>query len=409
MSRLPALIGLLGALAAAPPAAAAGAPEPLWVPDPQQLVAEPDAAAEARIEVAAPVALDTAVADDPSRLAVAHWMASAAREAGLPGELPVMASLVESGLRNLPYGDADSVGLFQMRLSVWNKGPYEGYLARPELQLRWFVEHAITVRDARRAGGDGAFGDDPATWGEWIADVEQPHGRYRGRYALRLAEARALLALPAPAVAPFELGLTVGGAATPAIDPAGEELAGRLLADSATTLDDRARSDLAAGRVDARVTALLLEAAARVPIAVTVFQTGHSYYTVNGSVSNHSFGRAVDIGMVGGAAVSSSNAAARDLALAFGRLAGPLRPSEIGTPWTIDEPGYFTDGNHRDHLHVGFDDPLAGSSGFATEAPAPATVVPVRRRASSAAEPSFAPAGASAGNGAGEPRFEVKR
>ena len=240
MSHRHAMLVLLAAAAVLLPGASArAAPQPLWVPSPQQSVADSEkAAADAgRLEVAAPVAVDTAVADDPSRLAVAHWMASAAREAGLPGELPVMAALVESGLRNLPYGHADSVGLFQMRLGVWDRGAYEGYLARPELQLRWFVEHAIAVRDARRAGGDAGFGDDPASWGEWIADIERPFEAYRGRYAERLDEARALLALPAPAVAPFELGLTVGGAGTPVVDPAGAELAERVLLDPAITLD----------------------------------------------------------------------------------------------------------------------------------------------------------------------------
>ena len=34
---------------------------------------------------------------------------------------------------------------------------------------------------------------DPAQWGEWIADVEQPKAIYRDRYQKRLGEARALL------------------------------------------------------------------------------------------------------------------------------------------------------------------------------------------------------------------------
>jgi hypothetical protein len=35
--------------------------------------------------------------------------------------------------------------------------------------------------------------DDPSSWGEWIADVERPAAQYRGRYQLRLPEARSLL------------------------------------------------------------------------------------------------------------------------------------------------------------------------------------------------------------------------
>ena len=154
------------------PAAAAAGPEPLWVADPEEErdeATDPDGA----LEVVAPVAIEAAD-DDPARIAIAHWMAAGAREAGLPGELPVMAALVESGLRNLPYGHADSVGFFQMRLGIWNQGDYAGYLARPELQLRWFIDRAVAVRDAQYAGGNLAFGENPATWGAWIAAVERP-------------------------------------------------------------------------------------------------------------------------------------------------------------------------------------------------------------------------------------------
>jgi hypothetical protein len=113
---------------------------------------------------------------------VAAWMAAAAEQRGLPAELPVMAALVESGMRNLPGGDADSVGFFQMRTSIWDRGEYAGYGARPELQLQWFLDHAKQLP----ARG-------PDHYGDWIADVERPAEQYRGRYQLRLEEARELL------------------------------------------------------------------------------------------------------------------------------------------------------------------------------------------------------------------------
>ena len=65
------------------------------------------------------------------RRQIAAWMARLAERRGLPRELPVMAGLVESGLRNLSYGDADSVGFFQMRLSIWDRGTYAGSAAGP--------------------------------------------------------------------------------------------------------------------------------------------------------------------------------------------------------------------------------------------------------------------------------------
>ena len=395
---------------------AASAPEPLWVPDP-----EPDTFVAGEAEPAADVASSAtdavAAAGLPvtgaGQVAVAHWMAQGARDAGLPGELPVMAALTESGLRNLAYGDRDSVGYFQMRTGIWDGGPYAGYLARPELQLRWFLDHALAVRATQIAAGDLAFGSDPAGWGQWIADVERPAEPYRGRYQGQLEAARALLATPAPALAPFELALTVDGTPPAVAGPAADPLAAQVVADARITLSANARADLLAGRIDPRLEAVLLSAAERAPIAISVLQTGHPYLTVNGSVSNHSFGRAADIAAVDGAPVGPGNEAAHDLALALGALQAPIRPTEIGSPWAIDDPAYFTDADHQDHLHVGFDDPAAPAGDPATVVTAAAAAAPApavsSRPGLEPAEPSFKAAGGGSDRGGAaapsEPRF----
>jgi hypothetical protein len=143
--------------------------------------------------------------DDASREAIAGWMARGARARGLPGELPVMASLVESGLRNLQGSDRDSVGFFQMRVGIWNTGPYAGFPDQPELQLTWFVDQALADLSRRIASG---LPTDPSAYGDWVADVEQPAAEFRGRYQLRLDEARGLVGAacvglpPAVAAAP---------------------------------------------------------------------------------------------------------------------------------------------------------------------------------------------------------------
>jgi cell wall-associated NlpC family hydrolase len=99
---------------------------------------------------------------------------------------------VESGLRNLDGGDADSVGFFQMRLSVWNQGEYAGYGDHPERQLDWFLDHAEAMKNQRIERGLSVT--DSKQYGEWIADVERPAAQYRGRYQGQLDEARGLLA-----------------------------------------------------------------------------------------------------------------------------------------------------------------------------------------------------------------------
>jgi cell wall-associated NlpC family hydrolase len=129
--------------------------------------------------------------DNASQAELAGWMAAAAQKRGLPPELPVMAALVESHLSNLDYGDADSVGFFQMRAGIWNQGDYAGYPERPELQLKWFLDQAAAVKRQRLASGRPV--DDPNSYGDWIADIERPAVQYRGRYQLQLEEARGLL------------------------------------------------------------------------------------------------------------------------------------------------------------------------------------------------------------------------
>ena len=153
--------------------------------------------------------------DNASKAAIAKWMGDLAEKRGLPRQLPVMASLVESGVKNLNYGDADSVGFFQMRVGIWNQGAYKGFPEDPELQVKWFLDTAEQVKKQRVAAGKSI--SDPKQFGEWIADVERPAAQYRGRYQLRLGEANGLLggAAGAPA-APAAVEQAAAAPAAPA-------------------------------------------------------------------------------------------------------------------------------------------------------------------------------------------------
>jgi cell wall-associated NlpC family hydrolase len=144
-------------------------------------------AAEAHADLTG--APDAYPGDNADQTLIAAWMARKAQEAGLPPELPVMAALTESHLRNLDYGDASSVGYFQM-LSDWNHwdgGKYSGFANKPELQMQWFIDHAVAYKD-RYQGKHGAY------WmGQWAADVERPRQDLRGRYAEHYNEALHML------------------------------------------------------------------------------------------------------------------------------------------------------------------------------------------------------------------------
>jgi hypothetical protein len=134
----------------------------------------------------------TAPDDQAPRYAIAAWLASRAIAAGLPGELPVMAALVESGLRNLP-SDGSTAGYFRIPEAVWDVGAYAGFPNQPELQVRWFIDQALAVKAQRIGEGHVFFASDPSKWGDWIADVERPAQAHHGRYQLRLREARQLM------------------------------------------------------------------------------------------------------------------------------------------------------------------------------------------------------------------------
>lgn len=130
--------------------------------------------------------------DQAPKEALAAWMAYGATSRGIPGELPVMAALVESNLTNLPPGDSGYAGFFQMRVAIWDRPPYAGFATNPQLQLNWFVDTALAVLASKR-GSDPGYGAGEDRYGEWVADVERPAEQFRGRYQLRLGEARMLI------------------------------------------------------------------------------------------------------------------------------------------------------------------------------------------------------------------------
>ncbi len=130
--------------------------------------------------------------DDTDREPVARWMARAAALREVPQELPVMAGLAESGLRNLNTRGNPFAGFFSMHRSL-NKGVYRGFPRDPELQLLWFLDTAVIVRQREIAEGDEEFGSDSDGYGLWIADIERPAPENRTGYQPYFDDADALL------------------------------------------------------------------------------------------------------------------------------------------------------------------------------------------------------------------------
>ena len=507
--------------------------------------------ARRRPPAVAAAAPDAYPGDDAPKEQLAAWMAGQAEKRGLPPELPVMAALVESGMKNLNYGDADSVGFFQMRVGIWDQGPYEGFADKPELQVKWFLDEAEKVKNARVAAGKPI--DDPDQYGEWIADTERPAAQYRYRYQTKLVEAQGpalqprrgaaargrrrrghgrRAVVPAPgrrrrrsapprsAIAKSQLGVRevgtnagpkvdeylvrgrrpvrepvvrvvhhlvagegraqdarrrlgrgpdvgaqrragqeraadrqrrrtpapatsspttgaarttsaptatsasstapsktassrrwrattptpcpawtaprrrqrrlhprqrrraggrggarpAGGAAvqpapaaaSPPVDPkqfGGAEVgtggppnaeALALLENKNVVLDDAGKADIKAGRIDPRVIGVLTKLSQEHKITVSCMCSDHSKFTAGGSVSNHFYGRGLDIASIDGEIVGPGSPLAREIASEVSTLDPNIRPNEIGSPFAISGPGYFTDAAHQNHLHLGF-------------------------------------------------------
>jgi hypothetical protein len=133
----------------------------------------------------------------------------------------------------------------------------------------------------------------------------------------------------------------------------------RLLADNPNlSLTGTARQDLLAGYVDQRVVDFLAWAVSRHTISVSVLRSGHSKFVAGTSrVSDHWYGRGVDIHAVDGELVAEDSTASRAFALeASVLMAG--RPDEIGLPWSdlANRPEVFSDSDHLTHLHFGWNE-----------------------------------------------------
>ena len=189
--------------------------------------------------------------DGAQKRRIARWMARGAGDRGLPRELPVMAGVGESGLRNLSGGSY--AGFFGMHLSI-GEGEYEGFPERPALQLKWFLDTAAGVRQRRLAVGLPDPAADPDQFGIWIADVERPAPENRSRYQQYLDDALELIGevCPPPVIsdsAPPALATRIarrqrplrnGGALTARVRcPAEPCLAGLI---GSVTVDGRRRS-----------------------------------------------------------------------------------------------------------------------------------------------------------------------
>ena len=115
--------------------------------------------------------------------------------------------------------------------------------------------------------------------------------------------------------------------------------------------------DLTIGALDPRVIGLIGAITQQHQITISALRSDHSEYTSEGNVSNHYFGRAVDIAAVDGVSCTDTavNAPCAELGRALAYLPAPAHPTELIYCFDLDGPGpAFARSDHCDHIHAGY-------------------------------------------------------
>ena len=124
-----------------------------------------------------------------------------------------------------------------------------------------------------------------------------------------------------------------------------------------TLSDSLELHDLQAGLLDQRVVGLLALMTKAHQITITALRSDHSEMTASGNVSNHFYGRAMDIAAVDGVSCTdtSPTAPCAELGYALAQLPPPLHPTELIYCFDLDGPGpAFSLPDHCDHIHAGY-------------------------------------------------------
>jgi hypothetical protein len=124
-----------------------------------------------------------------------------------------------------------------------------------------------------------------------------------------------------------------------------------------TLSNDLELRDIQAGLLDQRITGLLALMTQEHQITITSLRSDHSQMTASGNVSNHFYGRAMDIAAVDGVSCTdtSPSAPCAQLGYQLAQLQDPLHPSELIYCFDLDGPGpAFALADHCDHVHAGF-------------------------------------------------------
>jgi murein DD-endopeptidase MepM/ murein hydrolase activator NlpD len=137
-----------------------------------------------------------------------------------------------------------------------------------------------------------------------------------------------------------------------------EALQRRVLADKHLDIYQCGRTDIATGRIDRRVLAMLEYLVSKgFQLSVTSLECGHGYLTSSGNVSEHSSGNAVDIPTIDGVPVTGHQGPGTltdQLIKTVLQLQGTMHPHQVISLEDLPGPTSFALSDHNDHVHVGY-------------------------------------------------------
>jgi Transglycosylase SLT domain len=122
--------------------------------------------------------------------------------------------------------------------------------------------------------------------------------------------------------------------------------------------------DLQQGLIDSRVMMLIAAISQNHQITISSLRSDHSMNTASGNVSNHFYGRAVDIAAIDGVpcTVVTPDGPCGRMAQALALLPEGRKPTELIFCFDPDGPGpAFAAADHCDHIHAGYDDEGPGT------------------------------------------------
>jgi murein DD-endopeptidase MepM/ murein hydrolase activator NlpD len=132
----------------------------------------------------------------------------------------------------------------------------------------------------------------------------------------------------------------------------------RVLHDKNLSIYECGREDIASGRIDRRVLAVLEYLVSKgFQLTITSLECGHSVYSSSGYVSEHNTGDAVDIATIDGVPVTGHQGPGTlsdALIKTVLRLQGTMQPHQVISLEDLPGETSFALPDHYDHVHIGY-------------------------------------------------------